>query len=271
MSGFNGNPESAAQALRHKFATWLDNHAQKGVADQKREELFTRFETALVEALAMTGKQPPYIERPDPIEQRSAAENKTSNSRSVTWIAGIVAVAFLAAAAWVARGMFGTETQNSNLLFQLDKTAALTAPNAESLFLWNDSASALIVTSTAIDPISAGQTGGMFVTLPEDIEAAASGQTIQITINAQKPDESAAEEFAVAYSTAAVGNSGWQKFPLESQSAEFSFTYDVPAHPQNTPRQSDYLGIWADTSGTGKGVQINELTVRLVVDEPTDE
>jgi len=66
---------------------------------------------------------------------------------------------------------------------------------------------------------------------------------------------------------AGVGNSGRRKFNFSTGASNNVWTYDVPAHPAGVPVNTDYLGIWADTSGTGSCVQINDLTIRLVDDQ----
>jgi hypothetical protein len=71
-----------------------------------------------------------------------------------------------------------------------------------------------------------GSTGGVGVRLPDSFEQQASGQQVRVTVRASSADVGAL--LGAAYSTADVGNSGWQAFPLTPDPADYTFTYDVP-------------------------------------------
>jgi hypothetical protein len=108
------------------------------------------------------------------------------------------------------------------------------------------------ITSSLEKPASGGSTEGAFLTIGEDIEKEFSGQPIKITVAARRSAENGADSFAVAYSTAKAGNSGWQTFKLTDDYALYEFDY-TPATDLNG---SDFVGIWADTTGSGKGVDV---------------
>lgn len=118
----------------------------------------------------------------------------------------------------------------------------------------------LVMTSSVKKPVSGGQTQGVYVILSKEIESVVSGKEVRVTVIARKSIDPAAE-FAVAYSTAQSGNSQWQKFVPTADFTPYSFTYKVaPQKSFNT----DFIGIWADTSGSGKGVDIKEMYVEVV-------
>ncbi|MBC7284268.1 hypothetical protein [Hoeflea sp.] len=118
------------------------------------------------------------------------------------------------------------------------------------------------VFSTAKGPTSGGATGGAYLALDSAIEDLASGRTVRITIEAGPVSDLPSREFAVAYSTAAVGNSGWTRFQLDSGLQTWSFEYAVPKRRPVPGR--DFIGIWADTTGGGGGVRIEDIRVELV-------
>lgn len=83
-----------------------------------------------------------------------------------------------------------------------------------------------------------GSTGGVGVRLPDDFERAASGTQVRVTVRASSVDPGAL--LGVAYSTADVGNSGWQAFNLTSEPQDFTFDYAVPALQAGN---GDFLGF----------------------------
>lgn len=83
-----------------------------------------------------------------------------------------------------------------------------------------------------------GSTGAVGIRLPDSFEAEASGKIVSVTVRASSADENAL--IGIAYSTADVGNSGWQAFPLTSEPTDYTFTYDVPVLQAGN---GDYLGF----------------------------
>jgi hypothetical protein len=97
---------------------------------------------------------------------------------------------------------------------------------------------AAVVSNVADDAESTGWTGGMSVRLSAAQEAENSGHTVKVTVRAFSPDAGAM--LGIAYSTADVGNSGWQQFPLTAAPADYTFTYYAP--PMNEGR-GDFVGF----------------------------
>ena len=93
--------------------------------------------------------------------------------------------------------------------------------------------------------------------LPAGVTSSFDGYEVVVRVAARKPVTNPAAEFAIAYSSGSAGNSGWKKFALTTEWTEYEFTYVVPEGVQ----VNDYLAIWADTSGTGKGVVIDAVQV----------
>lgn len=94
------------------------------------------------------------------------------------------------------------------------------------------------ITGVPLNAGAGGSTGGVGLRLADSFEVNASGNQVRVTVRASSADEGAL--LGVAYSTADVGNSGWQAFPLTTEPADYTFTYDVPLLQAGN---GDYLGF----------------------------
>lgn len=92
---------------------------------------------------------------------------------------------------------------------------------------------------TAAANASYGRTSGAAFLVGPEAEAAASGQTVTITVLARSGSGEPAE-FKVAYSTTEVGNSGWRNFEAGDAWATYTFAYDVS---EMVNGGGDYVGI----------------------------
>lgn len=120
---------------------------------------------------------------------------------------------------------------------------------------------AALITSTATVPVSSGTTGAARIAIPEHIALSFAGKRIRVSLYAKKPASNASSQFAVAYSTNDTGSSGWQYFTPSTSWQRFEFIYDVP---EPVSGGSDWLGVWADTSGSGKGVIVDRITIETL-------
>lgn len=118
----------------------------------------------------------------------------------------------------------------------------------------------LLFSSKLVKASPGGPTQGVFVAVPKPIEAKVSGKKIKVSIIAKKGSP-ASKSFAVAYSTSQVGNSGWHTFVPTDQYTLYSFEYTVPK--MKSPN-SDFVGIWGDTKGTGNGVLIKDVAIEVI-------
>ncbi len=102
-----------------------------------------------------------------------------------------------------------------------------------------------------------GSTGGVGVRLPDSFEEQASGQQVRVTVRASSADEGAL--LGAAYSTADVGNSGWQAFVLSPEPADYTFTYSVPAMQAGN---GDFLGFrsYGDDMVTVQGFRVEVVS-----------
>lgn len=110
-------------------------------------------------------------------------------------------------------------------------------------------------------PSSGGVTGGAYLTLTGEQEKRLSGKSARIEVIAALPAGAAPHKFAIAYSTAEVGNSGWRPFEVQTSEPQvFGFDWPVPASP-NPGRGNDFIGILGDFEGRGRALEVREIRV----------
>ncbi|SEB15707.1 phage minor structural protein, N-terminal region [Thalassobacillus cyri] len=116
--------------------------------------------------------------------------------------------------------------------------------------------------STNTGPPPSGTTGETALIIDSAKALLLSGKTIKVSIIAKQPASNPTAEFAAAYSTNSVGNSGWNYFTPTTSWTTYTFYYDVP---QNNGNSNDhFLGIWGDTTGSGLGVLIDSVLIETV-------
>ncbi len=108
----------------------------------------------------------------------------------------------------------------------------------------------------------AGPSAGVFGTLGPNYEDVFGGRTLEITITARAGREDPLEEFSAGYFTAGAGDSGWRKFTLAEEFAEYSFTFTT-RRPQGKPG-NDYVGIWPGEEGKNRTMELKSIRVKLV-------
>lgn len=118
-----------------------------------------------------------------------------------------------------------------------------------------------VVRSDRVRAMSRGRTEGAYVEVPPDMVAELSGRTVRVTVWLRKARTRPTDRFAVAYSTAGAGNSGWIVFEPTDTFSDFSFDVAVPRNP--VPG-SGYFGLWADIAGTGGGVELRLVTLKAL-------
>ncbi|MEP3439791.1 MAG: hypothetical protein ABJN75_23820 [Hoeflea sp.] len=258
--------EAGLQKAVSKINRWLD---EREVDDGVRRDFQIRLDHVLADARKQLSSHD--IPQPAPADltgntSRPSGANdpaKPAIPTQLRGMRGIMAVIAFAAIILVtiglSAGLFPFFTQQP--LFALD-TGTTIGPGKNNRIERAPGETSFSVYSTAKNPTSAGTTGGAFVVLEPDVEDQASGRRIRVILDVEPVSDQMSQEFAVAYSTAAVGNSGWHKYQLDAGLKSWSFEYDVPKRQQKPGR--DFIGIWADTSGGGAGVQIADIRVELV-------
>ncbi len=111
------------------------------------------------------------------------------------------------------------------------------------------------------DEAVGGQLFGVTVELGEAIEAAASGKTVQVIIRGRMAGGVESSPVDVAYSTAEVGNSGWQRLTFSDEMSAQMFEYSVPEMNQG---RGDFLGILPDPENAGNVFALHGVAFKIV-------
>ena len=128
--------------------------------------------------------------------------------------------------------------------------------------VWSGSVALSLYSSRSTsDSASGGTTDGYYVEIPTEIALEYGGRTVEVTVWAK---QDTADAFAVAYSTADVGNSGWQSFFPTSNWQPYRFTYEVP---EPSGGGSDYLGLLGDATNNTGATIFDAITIRPQTEE----
>lgn len=127
---------------------------------------------------------------------------------------------------------------------------------------WEIKGDVIVLRSRLLNPYSHGVTEASRVLIKKDMEGELEGKTIRVTLTARMTNENPSEKFAIAYSTARSGNSGWQEFTPTTNFNSYSFDYTIPSSEKTA--NFDFIGIHADRSATGKGIEIKSLSLAVI-------
>lgn len=110
---------------------------------------------------------------------------------------------------------------------------------------------------------SGGATTGVQIPIDGVLAAGFSERRIRISVEVMK-NTSGSQNFAMAYSTNDVGNSGIQEFTANDEWSWYDFYYDCP---KKTTDSTDWIGIWTDESGGtiwARGVIVEIVSAEVV-------
>lgn len=93
-----------------------------------------------------------------------------------------------------------------------------------------------------------------------DLENVFQKQTLEITVRAKPAARYGAEEFIANYTTGKDGESGWTRFDMVPQFADYAFEYRVP--PRGLDHGVDYLAIRPVTPEKRRAIEIESITLR---------
>jgi len=119
----------------------------------------------------------------------------------------------------------------------------------------------LAVLSSNNPRVLAGPSAGVFGTLGPNYEQVFGGRTLEITITARAGSTDPLDEFSAGYFTVGAGDSGWRKFALTEEFADYTFTFTTRA-PQGQPG-NDYVGIWPGEEGKNDTMELKSIRVKL--------
>jgi hypothetical protein len=104
---------------------------------------------------------------------------------------------------------------------------------------------------------------GVHLPLAADLERSWAGKLIEVTVRARAAGEIGASQFEAAYSVGRLGGSGWQRFPLTQEFADYTFTYAVP-QIFGEELTLDYLGVRVVLADKRRSVDISSVTFRVL-------
>lgn len=121
---------------------------------------------------------------------------------------------------------------------------------------------AYIIAAAHVRRNQIGGSAGVFVDLSPIYEAAFAEKELEITVRARKSANNPSEQFQLSYHTASVGDSRPYSFDLTGQFEDYTI-YFTPNKPKGDPA-SDFVGVWPDTSGQSRAMDIESFRVRVV-------
>lgn len=110
-----------------------------------------------------------------------------------------------------------------------------------------------------VDALADAPELGPHFRLAPDLEVQFSGQTLRVTVRARPSADQGAMEMQVNYSAGRVGESGWKKFALQPDFADYSFDYEVPV--ASGEQGVDYIAVRPVVPEKRRSIQIERITL----------
>lgn len=96
-----------------------------------------------------------------------------------------------------------------------------------------------------------------YLPLSTDLEIAFAQRKLKITMTARSAPQNGSPAMRAEYWASGDGNSDWQSFLLTPEWQDYTFTFTPPA--SENARSLDFLAIWADPDGLGRGVEVQKV------------
>lgn len=97
-----------------------------------------------------------------------------------------------------------------------------------------------------------------YIPLSTDLQMAFAQKNLKITVSARSAPENGSPTLRLQYSAGSDGSSEWLPFLLTPEWEDYIFNYTPP--PSEGDRGLDYLAIWADPDGLGRGVEVQRVS-----------
>jgi hypothetical protein len=91
-----------------------------------------------------------------------------------------------------------------------------------------------------------------------DLEVAFAERNLKITIRARRAPVNGSPTMRAEYYASADDTSDWKSFLVTPEWQDYTFEYTPPKSPASLGL--DFLGIWADPDGLGRGVEVSKIT-----------
>lgn len=118
-----------------------------------------------------------------------------------------------------------------------------------------------IVASRQQSPRANGTTQAAFASIEPSSAQTLSGKLISVRVVARAATTNPTSRFALAFSAGTLGTSGWITFVPTSSFQPYDMRLRVPA---GSNVGKNYVGVWADVLGLGHGLEVSEISVRIL-------
>lgn len=103
------------------------------------------------------------------------------------------------------------------------------------------------------------------IELTPAIRRVLAGKTLRVTIVARAARGNASRQMALAISDGGRRTTGWKRLPLDGHYRPYTIEYSFEP---GVGRRSPVIAVWADTQGAGRGIEISEVSLRVVPNPP---
>lgn len=97
-----------------------------------------------------------------------------------------------------------------------------------------------------------------YLPLSTDLQMAFAEKNLKVTISARSAHENGSPAMRLQFSAGSEGNSDWRSFLLTPEWETYTFYYTPPASQGDLGL--DFLAVWADPDGLGRGVEVQNVT-----------
>lgn len=108
---------------------------------------------------------------------------------------------------------------------------------------------------------------GVFLTVPPRFLKAWEGHKIQIAVYLRQPHEQPSENVILRYYATRGKNSKPTTCTVSTEWRECLLMYKIPLRKTSSGLQ--FIGIWPDTKGLGRGIEIRSIQVRVMDRHPS--
>lgn len=120
-----------------------------------------------------------------------------------------------------------------------------------------------VARATATSSLEASGTlsAGVGAVVPAQFETAVIGRSIELAVTLRSADPELSE-VAIGYFVVGDGDTGWRMRQIPADGSPLILRHTIPS---TAPRgNNDWIGVWPDTAGAGRGVVIERLEVTIL-------
>ena len=96
-----------------------------------------------------------------------------------------------------------------------------------------------------------------YLPISTDLQLAFAERNLKVTIVARSAPSNGSPAMRIQFSAGSEGNSDWRSFLLTPEWENYTFYYKPP--PSKGDLGLDFLAIWADPDGLGRGIEVSKV------------